>query len=78
MSGALGVVRYVFPQLLAQLSRAVTQEGADVVARRIMTDCAPQLGDADLSALCAVLPALAQETRAALAARVSADAKGGR
>lgn len=74
MTSALGVARFVFPQLLAQLAKAVEADGAEVVASRLMADCAPALGQADLHALAQVLPALAEESRVHLAARL---AKGG-
>lgn len=71
MTGVLGVARFVFPQLLAQLAKAVEADGADVVAARLMADCAPSLGRADLHALAQVLPALAEQSRAHLASRLA-------
>ena len=67
---ALGVARFVFPQLLARLAEAVAQDGAHQVASRLMAECAPSLGTADLHALAQVLPALGNECSIQLAVRV--------
>ena len=68
-TGALGVARYVLPQLLAQLARAVDSQGADSLARTIMQHVSAQLSQQDLAALAQVLPALGHECRNQLAVR---------